>query len=360
MSKILQSAALALLLPFVFTACSDDDNTPDAVIDPVPTPATAAYVVNQGNMYGGVAGSIDCIDLESGTTTSGLFFNVNAQALGDSPQQAVRYGNRIYLPVYGSNLLWVVNASTLRIVASVPVNAPEAVCGAGEYVFVAGNDGIVTRIDTLNCQPSATVAVGPNPAGIVAVDSLVYVSISDGYNYANNYENGKKLAVVHARTMQVERNIAVGLNPGALCANSRGEVFVLTRGNYFDVLPKVQKVSADGDVKDYCDGSLITLANDCLYVVNASADYANNTSEVSLTTYNTLTDEALPITLPAESVPGWPNAIDVEPVTGQIFISSDKGPSDYDKSGYVYRLAPWGELLQRYDAGIHPFGVVFK
>ena len=81
---------------------------------------------------------------------------------------------------------------------------------------------------------------------------------------------------------------------------------------------------------------------------------------MSLTTYNTLTDEALPITLPAESVPGWPNAIDVEPVTGQIFISSDKGPSDYDKSGYVYRLAPWGELLQRYDVGIHPFGVVFK
>ena len=360
MSKILQSAALALLLPFVFTACSDDDNTPDPVVDPVPTPATAAYVVNQGNMYGGVAGSIDCIDLESGTTTSGLFFNVNAQALGDSPQQAVRHGNRIYLPVYGSNLLWVVNASTLQIVASVPVNAPEAVCGVGEYVFVAGNDGIVTRIDTLNCQPSATVVVGPNPAGIVAVDSLVYVSISDGYNYANNYENGKKLAVVHARTMQLERNIAVGLNPGALCANSRGEVFVLTRGNYFDVMPKVQKVSTDNAVKDYCDGSLMTLANDCLYVVNATADYANNTSEVSLTTYNTLTDEALPITLPAESVPGWPNAIDVEPVTGQIFISSDKGPSDYDKSGYVYRLAPWGELLQRYDAGIHPFGVVFK
>ena len=47
MSKILQSAALALLLPFVFTACADDDNTPDPVIDPVPTPATAAYVVNQ-------------------------------------------------------------------------------------------------------------------------------------------------------------------------------------------------------------------------------------------------------------------------------------------------------------------------
>lgn len=360
MSKILQSAALALLLPFVFTACSDDDNTPDPVIDPVPTPATAAYVVNQGNMYGGVAGSIDCIDLESGATTSGLFFNVNAQALGDSPQQAVRYGSRIYVPVFGSNLLWVLNASSLQIEAQLRVNEPEAVCGAAGYVFVAGNDGYVTRIDTLTFTPSEPVAVGPNPAGLAASGKEVYVSISDGYNYANGYADGKKVAVIHAESLSLLKYIEVGLNPGALSANSKGEVFVLSRGNYYDVLPKVQKIATDGTVTDYCNGSIFTLSDDCLYVIDAQADYTSNTSSVSLFRMNTLTDTRTDITLDAEATPGMPTAIDVEPATGNIYICSDKGPSDYDKSGYVYRLAPWGELLQRYDVGIHPFGVVFK
>ena len=359
MFKHFKLAACVLLLSAGFAACSDDDE-PDLIIDPTPPNyGPSAYVVNQGNMYGGVSGSMDCIYLMVGNTAPDAFYAANRQSLGDSPQQAVRYGSRIYVPVFGSNLLWVLNASSLQIEAQLRVNEPEAVCGAAGYVFVAGNDGYVTRIDTLTFTPSEPVAVGPNPAGLAASGKEVYVSISDGYNYANGYADGKKVAVIHAESLSLLKYIEVGLNPGALSANSKGEVFVLSRGNYYDVLPKVQKIATDGTVTDYCNGSLFTLSDDCLYVIDAQADYTSNTSSVSLFRINTLTDTRTDIALAAEATPGMPTAIDVEPATGNIYICSDKGPLDYDKTGYVYQLLPTGGLLHRFEVGIHPFGVVF-
>ena len=80
---------------------------------------------------------------------------------------------------------------------------------------------------------------------------------------------------------------------------------------------------------------------------------------MSLFRINTLTDTRTDIALAAEATPGMPTAIDVEPATGNIYICSDKGPLDYDKTGYVYQLMPTGGLLHRFEVGIHPFGVVF-
>ena len=231
MLKHFKLAACVLLLSAGFAACSDDDE-PDLIIDPTPPNyGPSAYVVNQGNMYGGVSGSMDCIYLMVGNTAPDAFYAANRQSLGDSPQQAVRYGSRLYVPVFGSNLVWVLDASTLQIVKQFSIPAPEAVCGAEGYVFVAGNDGNLTRIDTLDFSLSTPLAVGPNPAALCAHEGKVWVSVSDGYNYEGGYANGKKLAVVDARQLKVERYVEVGLNPGALCVNSRGEVFVVCRGN---------------------------------------------------------------------------------------------------------------------------------
>ena len=359
MQKFFYLAASLLFLCAGFTACSDDDdapNPPHPTVDPV---AKQAFVTIQGNQYGGVAGSMDCLNLSSGETLTDLFFATNQQSLGDTPQQAVRYGSHLYVPVFGSNLVWVLNGTTLQIVKQLTITQPEAVCGAEGYVFVAGNDGNLTRIDTLDYSLSAPLAVGPNPAALCTHGGKVWVSVSDGYNYENGYANGKKLAVVDAKQLKLERTVEVGLNPGALCANSRGEVFVVCRGNYYDVLPKVQKVATDGTVTDLCEGNLLAIHKDRLYVMSATTDYNSNACTVSLRAFDTLAGSETAINLAEEDTPGMPNAIDVEPLSGDLYISSDKGPMDYDKQGYVLHLSPEGALKQRFEVGIHPFGVVF-
>lgn len=361
MFKHLKLAVLAGLLATGFTACSDDEN----ILPPNPQPSTpavtGAYAVIQGNQWGGVPGSMDELDFAKKTVASGAFYAANGQALGDTPQAGVRYGSKIYLPVFGSNVLWVLDAQTLKIKAQIQSAAPEAVCGAGGYVYVASNEGYVSRVDTLTLTADAKkIEVGPNPVGLAATQGKVYVSISDGYNSANGYVNGKKVVAIDTESYSKAGETPVGLNPGRIFANSTGELFVVCNGNYADILPKIQKIAADGTVSDFCDGSLLTLQNDTLYVIDLQADYMNNTAKVSVKRYLTLTGESDGFAFDAAHLPAMPTAIDVNPTNGNIFVCSDKGPMDYDKTGYVYEYRNDGTFVNRYEVGIHPFGVVFK
>lgn len=355
--KHLKLAAVALLVSVGFSACDDEEeivNWQEQV--------TGAYVINQGNQYGGVAGTISGIDFTSFSVSDGLFFAANNQSLGDTPQKGIHYGSKIYVPVYGSNLLWVLDAATLKIITSVETNEPEAVCGYGPYVYVSNNDGYVTRIDTTYYAGRGQIAVGPNPCDMtVATDGKLYVSISDGYNYASNYANGKKLAVVNTFNFNVEKEIGVGLNPGSITADESGNVYVVARGDYYSVDPVVQKVSANGTVTDLCKGQLVAYHGGTLYVVDYTADYYTNTSNVTSTAYDTASGNQLTSwQLDANNLPAMPSTIDIDPTSGNIYVCSDNGPLGYASNGYVYAYTANGTHIHTYGVGIHPYGVVFK
>lgn len=360
MFKHFKLAAVALLISAGFTACSDDDDN-DFIVDPVTPVSTSAYVVLQGNMASGVLGEIDQLNFKDSTVTSNVFKTTNGMALGDTPQAAVRYGSKVYIPVFNSNLVWVADATTLKIQGQVKTSSPQAVCGADGYVFVANNDGFVSRIDTLNftAEPQK-LAVGPNPYRLAAANGKVYVTISDGYNYGNNYQDGKKVVAIDTRNFTKANEYAVDINPGQIVANSKGELFVLIQGNYADVTPKVQKIGVDGKVTDFCDGAMIAMDKDNLIVLDYTADYANNNVVFKSSRYNTLTGEREDEFIDTENEPLMPNAIDVNPSNGHIFICSDNGPMGFSGNGYVYEYESNGKFVYRYNVGIHPFGVVFK
>lgn len=363
MFKFLKYASFAFIASLAFTACSDDDDvTP--TIDPVlPSEMSEMYVINQGNQYGGVSGSISQTTFSEGnfTVIPDIFRTTNGQYLGDTPQRAVRYGDKIYVPVFGSNLLWVLDAATLRIEAQVSTQAPEAVCGDGGYVFVASNEGYVTRLDTLDfAAEGQKLNVGPNPAGLTASRGKVYVSISDGYNYANGYADGKKVVAIDTESFQKTAEYAVGINPTQLCSNAVGDVFVICMGNYNDVAPELMKIAANGTVSSVGSASFMTISDNVIYAVSATANYTDNTADMTFTAYNTLNGITSTFPLDADNLPGWPVAIDVNPRNGHIVICADKGPADYDKSGYVWEYKADGSFIDRLEVGIHPFGVIFR
>lgn len=190
MFKHIKFAALALLLSAGFAACSEND-------DPQPSPnpvrgEAGMYVINQGNQGTKLPSSIDFLSVNGTANVSSMFQAANNQALGSTAQKPIIYGSKMYIPMYDNNLVWVADANTLKIVAKIETNDPEAVCGSEGYVFVNNNDGYVTRVDTTNFAKSQ-IEVGPNPAslGITAYEGKVYVSVSDGYN-GPTYANGKR------------------------------------------------------------------------------------------------------------------------------------------------------------------------
>ena len=398
---------LLLVVPaMLLTACSDEDENTDGGTTMPPTQndgnenetAVQCYVINQGNMYDNIPGSLDFISA-SGEYRSGVFKGTNGVSLGDGPQRGIAYGTKVYIPMNGSNCVWVIDKTSCRALKQIATNSPEAVCAAEGYVFVSNNDGscralkqivtnssrgfqflepeavcaaegyvfvsnndgYVSRIDTVALDIDRHVAVGPNPVGMAATGGKVYVAISDGYNYANNYANGKRLAVVGAKDGLHETDIACGLNPTQVAADTEGNLFVLCMGNYADVPSTVQKISADTrELSTVAPASLMALRGTTLYLINGQTDWATSSFSMTATTYNTLTAQPLQTALFSESEnPAYPTAIDIHPATGDIFICSDPSSMGYSQPGYVYRYDATGKLQTRHNAGVHPFGVVF-
>ena len=374
MFKHIKFAALALLLSVGFAACSDDP-TPDPNPE-VPVRGEAGlYVINQGNQGNKLASTINFISADGATNVSSMFKTANNQALGSTAQKPIIYGSKIYIPMYDNNLVWVADANTLKIVAKIETNEPEAVCASEGYVFVNNNDGYVTRVDTTNFAASK-IEVGPNPAslGITAYEGKVYVSISDGNNWANNYANGKKVAVIDAKTFTKEQEIPVGLNPGQITTDAYGNVFVVCLGNYADVASEVWKIDrATGVASKFCDGTHIATrgaqnrgsraqaAEDALYVINSVTDWATYTTTLTSTVYSTITGAvAIESFLPSDNQPAAVTAIDINPATGDVYVCSDAAQYDYSSPGYINVYNANGTFLRRASAGVHPYGVVFK
>ncbi len=358
--KQLKLLAIGLMAALAFTACSDDDG-PTFTTDPVEQ-MSGAYVINQGNYYGGVDGTMDRLALTADSTyTQSVFSAANGQSLGSSPQGAVVYGSRIYVPMYAENLVWVMDKTTARIVASIQTNEPEAICAAEGYVFVSNNDGYVSRIDTLTLAIDSHEAVGPNPAQMCATGGKVYVSISDGYNYGNGYADGCRVAEINALTGKKVKDIAVGVNPGPIAADADGRVFVVCRGNYADIASAVWAIQAGAtEGSELAPASLIAVNGTTLYVINSVTDWGTNQTVVDFKTYDTTTGNLRADDfLAGQPKAPAPQAININPQNGDIYVCSDRSSAEYDKPGLLYIYKADGTHLKTFATGIHPIGVVW-
>lgn len=358
--KQLKLLAIGLMAALAFTACSDDDG-PTFTTDPVEQ-MSGAYVINQGNYYGGVDGTMDRLALTADSTyTQSIFSAANGQSLGSSPQGAVVYGSRIYVPMYAENLVWVMDKTTARIVASIQTNEPEAICATEGYVFVSNNDGYVSRIDTLTLAIDSHEAVGPNPAQMCTTGGKVYVSISDGYNYGNGYADGCRVAEIDALTGKKVKDIAVGVNPGPIAADADGRVFVVCRGNYADIASAVWAIQAGvTEGSELAPASLIAVNGTTLYVVNSVTDWGTNQTVVDFKTYDTTTGNLhADDFLAGQPKAPAPQAININPQNGDIYVCSDRSSAEYDKPGLLYIYKADGTHLKTFATGIHPMGVVW-
>lgn len=360
MLKHLKLALIALSATLLLAACDETDP-----VEPGTLTATTseALIVNQGNQYSGIAGTLSSIDLKTGSLTDGVFQTANSQSLGDTPQNAVYHGSKLYVAVYGSNLVWVLDATTKKILQQVSTASPEWIEAGGDYVFVANNDGNVTRIDTASYE-TQSIAVGPNPAGMTISGDYLYVSISDGYNYANAYENGKKVAKVNLITFTKEADIPVGMNPGRIVSDRKGNVFVVCNGDYATVGAQIYEIAAGETTSTALwEGSQIACNSNTgvLYVLNTTTDWTTGSSTTTYASYNTSTlAEMTNVFAQNSDLPATPNGIFVDEISGRVYIPADRSAFGYASQGDVFVFDSTGLLLKKYAVGVHPFAVAFR
>lgn len=337
----------------------------DPVEDPEQEPvALKTYILNSGS-YGGNNASLTLYSTESGTVTGNVFLNANGKALGDTGQDIIAYGSKMYISVYGSGVIFVADCYG-EIVEEIVLDdftSPRCLTAYNGKVYATYYDGGVAQIDTASFSVN-TASCGVNPEELKVSNEKLYVAISEGMNYPNY---GTKVGVYSTSTMSELKNIEVGLNPGAVEADSLGNVFVICTGDYYLTDPSLKVINSSTDeVSDVTlevteDGTTLALtpswmsmgADNKLYLVCAKEGDAWNAPK-TVYVYDTETS-----TLEGEFVTDGTTVEDAyyitaDTVSGYIYV----GSSDYTNNGDMYVFNTTGELKTKFDTeGINPTAV---
>lgn len=365
-------AALSLLL---LSACRSDD---EGITRHEEEPAGAAkdgsfYLLNEGNM-GSNKCTLDYYDAASGTYLRNIYAEANpgvVQELGDQGNDLAVYGGRLWAVVCGSGLVEVMDEETTRHLGQISIPGCRYIAFSGDYAYVstyaceasAGAEagrGYVAKIDCRTLQVVATCTVGYQPEELAVSGGRLYVANSGGYRYPN-YD--RTVSVIDLGTFTTVKEIDVAINLHRVEVDSRGDVWVSSRGDYYTVPSRLYVIDPAADaVRDSVDVacSEMTLAGDSLYVYSTEWNYTTGEMTATYAIIDAASRRVVTrqfITDGTEREIVTPYGLAVDPATHRVYMT-DAG--DYKSPGTLYCFTPGGEKVWSVRTGDIPSRIAFR
>ena len=375
MKKYLLGLAVLLMGTAVMTSCDPAEDYPETYLQAY---STGAYVVNSGNMYSNIESTLTAIDYASSTATQKVFKTANGRSLGNTANDGIVYGNKIYLAVDQSNTIEVIDKTTKKSIKQIKTtellgNAegaePRHVIAGGGYVFFTTYGGYVAAVDTTSFALQKKWQVGSYPEGLVFGNGNLYVANS---NYG---AGGGNISCINLSNDNVETKNIEGVNNPTSIYYAAGRVYVIDNPVYgpapdyattgenalrvvlFDK-GKSQKV-ADGNYAVCVTPGATTrtnVARPYFFVLNAPY---GGTPSVSVLAAGSTQPQALALS----EMPVSPCGIFADPLNGHIFVLSykmgDNGYADYNGNGYVVEYDSAGQKQHEYETGVGSCAMFF-
>ncbi|MCX2486709.1 YncE family protein [Pedobacter sp. MR2016-24] len=341
-----------LLLSVSLLACRKDaspvkEETEVLKADPASV-AKGLYLVNEGNMNMNKA-SLDYLDFRAGIYRRNIYGQVNPEVvkgLGDVANDIAIYGSKLYVVVNVSNKVEVMDVKTGRRISQIDIlNCRYITFHKGKayvsaYLGQVGDpgapQGIVAQIDTASLQEEKRIEVGRQPEEMAIVGDKLYVANSGGYS-PNNYE--RTVAVLDLNSFQLIKKIDVAVNLHHIKADRYGDLYVTSRGDYYDIPSKLFVIDTRTDlVKKTFDFGVSNLAidEDNAYYYSTEFSYLSGKNTITYGILN-VKDEAVTgrsfITDGTDGKIMIPYGIAVNPYTKEVFVTDAK---DYVSPGTLY------------------------
>lgn len=373
MKKYLLGLAVLLMGTAVMTSCSDDNDGPETYLQEY---STGAYVVNSGNMYNKIESSLTAIDYASSTATQKVFKAANGRSLGNTANDGIVYGNKIYLAVDQSNTIEVIDKKTKQSIKQIKTTdllgkaegaEPRHIIADGGKVYFTTYGGYVAAVDTINFVLADKYKVGSCPEGLVIGGSNLYVANS---NYG---KGGGNISCIDLSSKKVETKNIEGVNNPTGIYYASGLLYVLDN-QYYDASwnaygeNSLRTVNfAEGKSQKVADGNYavcvtpgattrMQAAHPYFYVLNAPF---GGTPSVSVLAAGSTQPQAMTLS----EKPVSPCGIFADPLNGHIFVLSyrlgDKGTPDYNGNGYVVEYDSAGQKQHEYETGVGSCAMFF-
>lgn len=307
-------------------------------------------VLNEGLFQQNNA-SITLINPETDEVVDNWFQLTYGRPLGDTGNDMIQYGDKIYIVVNVSGTIEVINTKTGDFEKQILLQdgtqnskQPRTALPVDESVWVTNFDGTVSVIDTATLSITGEIQVGRNPEGLTRYQDRVFVANSGGLDYPN-YDT--TVSVIDVHTKAETRKVTIGPNASQVAADEYGNVYVLSRGDYNNIPPQLYIIDAGSyEAELFGKDSVhsVQVMNNQLYV---SRDVNGNRK---MEVYNTFSmQQTGSIDLPWDQFSTIGGAVIQN--NGNIFC---KDLSNYTNNGWVHEVNSNGVILKSWMTGLIP------
>lgn len=345
---------VALMVMVLLVACREEQFifVPEEVEVTLPeyTSLQGFYLLNEGNMNSNKA-TLDYYNFRTGRYTRNVFAFANPNVpkeMGDVGNDLGIYGSKLYAVINCSNKIDVMDKNSVKKIGQIDIPNCRYIKFYGGYAYVTSyagpvelspeytQRGYVAKIDTATLQVVDKCLVGFQPDELDIVNGKIYVANSGGY-MVPNYEN--TVSVIDIDTFTEDSRIEIAINLQCCKADSRGMLWLSSRGDYYDNQSKLyvydtrhQRLAKTLDLRV----SNMWLDGDSLYVIGAQFSYVTMNYETTYAIINTFTMEQVSskfITDGTDANIVMPYGIAVNPITKDIYVTD---ASSYVDAGRLY------------------------
>lgn len=373
----MRSVYVMACLFILIASCRKDDKTLEEEVVPVPQQPVMTvegfYLLNEGNM-GTNMSTLDYYDYAGGIYRSNIYAAANPSAvkeLGDVGNDIGIYGSKLYAVINASNKVEVMDAATTKRLGIITIQNCRYVIFAKGKAYVSAYDGnielgsgspngFVAEIDTNTLQITRKVTVGRQPEEMAIVGNKLYITNSGGYDPAH-YE--RTVSVIDLNSFTKIKDIDVAINLHRLKADSSGNLYVTSRGDYQDIPSKlfVLNTQTEAITKTFdIAAANLAITGDTAYIVGSQFSYATLSWTVTYNMINVKTQTLLNknfITDNTHTDIHTPYGLAVDPVSRNIYITDAK---DYVSSGTLYGYTKEGKRFLSTTTGNIPAHIAFK
>ncbi len=330
------------------------------------------FVLNEGT-FGAGNSTLSFVDLKNDTLYKDIFGKVNPDVsgnLGDAGNCIAINNGKVY--ILTSNFVEIIDAATCKHIKRLEMNSPRDikfykgnayVSSYGVMKDIPNYKGVVYEINTDLLEVTKEVTVGYQPEEMVIKDNKLYVANSISPDY-NNTEYDKNVSVINLDSFTLEKNIEVAINMHRMEIDSKGNIYVSSRGNYFDIPSNLYVIDTNKDaVVDTLDITVsdMCLSNDKIYVTSAQWSSAIGGYKYSYSLYDINKGNVVPggfITDGSTNDIKFPYGVAVNPENNDIYVT-DAIDTYIPQNGKIYCFGADGKKKWTMEGEIIPAHIAF-